>query len=323
MFRRISVIFTLAFWGLAGCSGLPYQSAESLATLAAQYNIAVTIEGLITPVSVFTQAVEFPSVTSVIIIVTNTATPPVEEGAAQSEGTLVSTGDDHSATQAVSGDTEAQVATSTNFGNSPPSATPIPLNPGTTAIAPTATSQPATSVPQPTNTPNPSNTSIPPSTTSAPTQVQNTAIPTNTSAPSGGGGCSPVTNAAIESQIISLINGERAKQSLGPLGTNNKLTSAGRVHSKDMACNGFFDHTSPTTGTPFNRIAAQGYSYSWAGENIAAGYSTAAAVVSGWMDSSGHRANILHANYTEIGVGYASLDGSPYGQYYTAVFGAP
>ena len=90
-----------------------------------------------------------------------------------------------------------------------------------------------------------------------------------------------------------------------------------------MACNSFFSHTSPTTGTPFDRIAAAGYSYSAAGENIAAGYGAPAALVEGWMGSEGHRDNILSTSFTHIGLGYASRGESAYGVYWTAVFASP
>ena len=90
-----------------------------------------------------------------------------------------------------------------------------------------------------------------------------------------------------------------------------------------MACNGFFSHTSPTTGSPFDRMIAYGYTYSWAGENIIAGYSTAAYSVAGWMASQAHKDNILNPNFIHIGVGYAYYESSTYGTYVTAVFGRP
>jgi uncharacterized protein YkwD len=123
--------------------------------------------------------------------------------------------------------------------------------------------------------------------------------------------------------VVSLINAERAAQGLPALTKQSQLTSAARIHSQDMACNNFFSHTSPTTGSPFDRIAAQGYSFSSAAENIAAGYGSASATVDAWMNSSGHRANILNSNYTQIGLGYAYWGSSTYGSYITAVFASP
>ena len=82
-----------------------------------------------------------------------------------------------------------------------------------------------------------------------------------------------------------------------------------------MLNKGYFSHTSPTYGTPFQMIKAFGLSFRTAGENIARGYSTPQAVVNGWMNSSGHRANILNASYTQIGVGYVAQ-----GNYWTQMF---
>jgi uncharacterized protein YkwD len=82
-----------------------------------------------------------------------------------------------------------------------------------------------------------------------------------------------------------------------------------------MVDNGYFSHTSPTYGSPFQMIRAFGLSYRTAGENIAYGYTTPQAVVNGWMNSSGHRANILSSSYTQIGVGYVSQ-----GNYWTQLF---
>ena len=79
--------------------------------------------------------------------------------------------------------------------------------------------------------------------------------------------------------------------------------------------NRYFAHNSPTYGTPFQMMKAFGLSYRTAGENIARGYATPQAVVNGWMNSSGHRANILNAGYTQIGVGYVAQ-----GNYWTQMF---
>jgi uncharacterized protein YkwD len=81
-----------------------------------------------------------------------------------------------------------------------------------------------------------------------------------------------------------------------------------------MRDKGYFSHTSPTYGSPFNMLKSFGISYKSAGENIARGYTTPKAVVDGWMNSPGHRANILNSSFTEIGVGYAS------GNYWTQMF---
>lgn len=201
-----------------------------------------------------------------------------------------------------------KTATATYSYSSPTNTSVVPAFTATDQL-PTATSVPPTDTQTPIP---PTNTNIPPTATSIP--------PTNTSAPSV---CSPSGNASLESQIINLINVERANAGLPALQQQGQLTAAARGHSEDMACNNFFLHTSPTTGSPFDRMSAAGYSYSWAGENIAAGYPDAQSVVQGWMNSQGHRDNILNPNFTQIGLGYAYLGGSAYGAYYTAVFGAP
>jgi uncharacterized protein YkwD len=100
-----------------------------------------------------------------------------------------------------------------------------------------------------------------------------------------------------------------------------KLRCAARVHSKDMAEEGFFSHTNNDGATPWDRIKAAGYSFSTAGENIAAGYPNPQAVVEGWLDSPGHCKNIMSPAFTEIGVGYYA--GGAYDHYWTQAFATP
>ena len=118
-----------------------------------------------------------------------------------------------------------------------------------------------------------------------------------------------------ENEVIRLVNEIRAEYGLKPLTANWELSRIARYKSEDMSNNRYFSHTSPTYGTPFQMIKAFGLSYRSAGENIAYGYGTPAAVVNGWMNSSGHRANILNASYTQIGVGYCAN-----GNYWTQMF---
>jgi len=110
---------------------------------------------------------------------------------------------------------------------------------------------------------------------------------------------------AIEKEVVRLTNLERQKAGLSPLKHNWELSRVARYKSEDMSNRGYFSHTSPTYGSPFTMMKNFGIRYSTAGENIAMGQRTAQAVVTGWMNSSGHRANILSRNFTEIGVGYA------------------
>ncbi|WP_341323850.1 CAP domain-containing protein [Solibacillus sp. FSL H8-0523] len=108
----------------------------------------------------------------------------------------------------------------------------------------------------------------------------------------------------IEQQVVELTNKERAKYSLPALAMDKPLMAAAREKSKDMQVNNYFSHTSPTYGSPFDRLKALGISYRSAGENIAKGQTSAAQVVEAWMNSEGHRANILNKDFTHIGVGY-------------------
>ncbi len=120
---------------------------------------------------------------------------------------------------------------------------------------------------------------------------------------------------AYEREVIRLVNAERTQRGLVPLTENWELSRVARWKSQDMKDARYFSHTSPTYGTPFQMIRAFGLSYRSAGENIAMGYATPAAVVEGWMNSAGHRANILNASYTQIGVGYVAS-----GHYWTQMF---
>lgn len=123
------------------------------------------------------------------------------------------------------------------------------------------------------------------------------------------------TVANFEQEVIRLVNEIRAENGLKALSYDWELARVARYKSQDMKDMGYFSHTSPIYGTPFQMIKNFGISYRSAGENIAKGYSTPQAVVNGWMNSSGHRANILNANYTHIGVGYVSG-----GNYWTQMF---
>ena len=118
---------------------------------------------------------------------------------------------------------------------------------------------------------------------------------------------------SMTSQVVNLVNSERAAQGLTALQKDSRLAALAQQKAEDMAKSQYFSHTSPTYGSAFDMLKAAGYSYKTAGENIAMGQKSAASVMDGWMHSSGHRANILHTSYEKIGVGYAvSADGMPY-----------
>lgn len=109
---------------------------------------------------------------------------------------------------------------------------------------------------------------------------------------------------SYEQQVASIVNQERAKQGLSSLSYNIALAKMAEDKAKDMYNNNYFSHTSPTYGSPFQMMDTYGISYMSAGENIAKGQKTPEEVMNAWMNSSGHRANILNTKYNQIGVGY-------------------
>jgi uncharacterized protein YkwD len=140
-------------------------------------------------------------------------------------------------------------------------------------------------------------------------------VPPASAAGSSGSGLS-----AQAASVLKLTNAERAKAGCKPLTSNAKLTSAAQAHSADMAKNDYFAHESQNGDTPFDRIKSLGYSFRAAAENIAYGQTSAASVMDAWMNSSGHKANILNCTYTQIGIGYALRGQTPY---WTQDFGTP
>ena len=109
----------------------------------------------------------------------------------------------------------------------------------------------------------------------------------------------------LEQQVVDLVNQERAAYGLAPLTLNTELCNGARLKSQDMLDNGYFSHYSPTYGDPFDMMDSMGIETWGAAENIARGQKTAEEVMNSWMNSPGHRANILSEEYSDIGVGYA------------------
>jgi uncharacterized protein YkwD len=186
---------------------------------------------------------------------------------------------------------------------------PVPsatvTGPGATATptggpTPTEPSPPTTSTPTPT-VPNPTTTGAPkPPVTTEPTTPAPTATtkPPTTTPPSG--------NAALEAEVVDLVNKERAAVGLPAMKSNDKLTVAARGHSADMAARNYFSHTTPEGVDFATRITNAGYRWSGAAENIAKGQRTPADVMKSWMNSAGHKANILSPGLKDIGVGVAA-----------------
>lgn len=128
----------------------------------------------------------------------------------------------------------------------------------------------------------------------------------------------PVTDSSVtayEQEVIRLVNEIRAQNGLKALTYDWELGRVARYKSQDMKDNKYFSHTSPAYGSPFQMMKSFGISYRSAGENIAKGQATPQAVVNAWMNSSGHRANILNPSFTHIGVGYVGD-----GKYWTQMF---
>ncbi|EEK74238.1 MULTISPECIES: CAP domain-containing protein [Bacillus cereus group] len=119
----------------------------------------------------------------------------------------------------------------------------------------------------------------------------------------------------FEQRVVELTNAERTKQGLSALQIDTELSKVARIKSEDMQKNNYFDHNSPTYGSPFDMMKKFGISYKSAGENIAQGQRTPEEVVQAWMNSAGHRANILNSGFTHIGVGYVES-----GNYWTQQF---
>ncbi|MFG2980237.1 CAP domain-containing protein [Streptomyces sp. NPDC048258] len=179
----------------------------------------------------------------------------------------------------------------------PPSTPPAasPSSPAAPAQPVVQTSRPPQPQPQPTK---------PPIVTKKPQAPE----PPKTSAP-------PASGAAAA--VLSLVNQERAAAGCPALTLNAKLTKAAQDHSADMAAHSNMSHTGSDGSDPGARITRAGYTWSTYGENVAYGYSTPEKVMEGWMNSPGHRQNILNCSFKEIGIGLAEPN-----HYWTQDFGA-
>ena len=147
--------------------------------------------------------------------------------------------------------------------------------------------------------------------TTAPT-VAPTAKPTTaptvapTAKPTTAPTTAPIDATAVQKEVLALVNEQRAAAGVAALVLDTKLSEVATAKAQDMYDNNYFSHTSPTYGSPFDMLKTFGVSYRTAGENIAYGQRSAQQVMTDWMNSSGHRANILNASYTKLGVGYVN-----------------
>jgi uncharacterized protein YkwD len=122
-------------------------------------------------------------------------------------------------------------------------------------------------------------------------------------------------------EVVAETNTQRRRHGLDPLTVDARLGAAAQLHTADMLRRSFFSHQNPDGEQVWDRARTVGYPYRKVAENIAAGQRTAAEVVAGWMDSPGHRRNILDGELTQIGVGH--VIGGSYGVLWTQVFGTP
>lgn len=186
----------------------------------------------------------------------------------------------------------------------------------------------ASPTPKPTRTPKPTATPKPSPTPSPSSSPKPSSVPSSTPSPSPTASINPSpTPSAPSSNLNTIINEiqrltnlERSKTGAAALSINSLLNQAAQAHAVNMAQTGQFSHVINNIG-PGERITATGYVWQTYGENIAYGYTSPESVMSGWMNSDGHRANILNANFTELGVGYATNStGRPY---WVQVFAKP
>jgi len=123
-------------------------------------------------------------------------------------------------------------------------------------------------------------------------------------------------------QVLTLLNEARADAGLAPLSVDVRIVDAARRHSADMATNNAFGHGGTDGSNAGSRVRDAGYDWNFVAENVAAGQSGSEAVVGAWMNSNGHRANILHASAKHVGIGYVYQAGTQYGHYWTVNFGS-
>lgn len=189
----------------------------------------------------------------------------------------------------------------------PPTETPTPTPSETPTPTPT---------PTPTQSPEPEETEEPEPEPSEPEQPEEP-DPTNVGTQQPPDEPDPEGMSEREQEVVDRTNEIRADEGCGPVRADDRLHEAAIAHSDDMAERDYFDHETPEGVGPGERAERAGYD-SWGGENIAWGYQSAEAVVDGWMDSEGHRANILNCDFEAIGVGAAD---SSRGPYWTQMFG--
>lgn len=184
---------------------------------------------------------------------------------------------------------------------SPPSASPSP----SATPSPSPSTEPA-KTPVASPTPTPVKPKPKPKASAPKASTPKPSAPAAPAAPPAAAG-----HSAEETAVLALVNQERAQAGCGPVRANPPLAALAGAFSKDMAVRGFFDHTDPDGNTPWDRATKAGIS-GMGGENIARGQGDAAAVMKGWMNSPGHKANILNCEFRTLGVGMYNAAGGPW-----------
>ncbi|MEZ3180952.1 CAP domain-containing protein [Streptomyces pimonensis] len=215
-------------------------------------------------------------------------------------------GRQHGESTALPSHTPIPTASASKSGTPERSDTEPSHEPGT-KVPEAAASRPTTATPKPTTPAPKPTTATPKPTTPAPKPTATAPSPAATDAARASGAVA---------EVVELVNAERAKAGCSPVKANSTLARAAQDHSEDMAASGTMSHTGSDGSSPGDRITRAGYSWSTYGENVAYGYSTPEQVMTGWMNSPGHRENILNCGFKEIGVGLAQP-----GSYWTQDFG--
>jgi uncharacterized protein YkwD len=194
-----------------------------------------------------------------------------------------------------------------------PAEEPAPEEEQPEETAPPTTRKPKKPAATPAPAPAPQPTAPPATEPPAPPPTEETAPPPPPPAPK--------VDTSVAGRVVALVNAQRAAAGLGPVSANGALINAAARHSKDQAANDKMSHTGSDGSTMAQRCSAAGYGWSALGENVAAGYGSSESVMNGWMNSAGHRANILNPRFVHIGVAVAyAADGTPY---WTMDLGAP
>ncbi|MGP3981637.1 CAP domain-containing protein [Streptomyces sp. KR80] len=186
------------------------------------------------------------------------------------------------------------------------SASPMAEDATPTSASPSATKRPSPRRTKASAKPSPRRTakkteSRTPTATRTPTVPRSAPAPTRAPAATG-----------EAARIVQLVNQERSKAGCSPLTTNKKLTAAAQKYTDVMADTGVLSHTGPDGSQVSDRVEREGYVWSAVGENIAQGQPDAEAVMDAWMNSQGHRENILNCSFREIGIGVHKGDGGPW-----------